>query len=51
VPRGKSTGIARVTDLCDCGHQIIAHSATDGCVYCACDERHVLTEPAQEPRS
>jgi hypothetical protein len=29
-----------VTDLCRCGHQIIAHSATDGCVYCDCDERY-----------
>lgn len=39
----------RVTDPCSCGHQIIAHSATDGCVYCDCDRRHVLTSP--EPAS
>jgi hypothetical protein len=39
----------RVTDPCRCGHQIIAHSATDGCVYCDCDMRYI--PPARSPQS
>lgn len=34
---------ATVTDPCPrCGHQIIAHSAVDGCTFCECEEKHVM---------
>lgn len=37
----------KVTDLCDCGHMVLAHSTVDGCTQCACRRR---AAKGDEPR-
>lgn len=46
--RSELRGTTKVTDLCACGHQIIAHSAVDGCTLCDCDERYRAPETPRE---